>query len=90
MLPYVNVTLSNLSPLTHYVSYQSNNMEGKGNVGEAISVSFTSSNALVAAIEDYYYGGFKVKKVRQTTYLYERLYYWFVYVATSYENFCNY
>ena len=72
MLSYVNVTLSNISPLAHYVSYQSNNMEGKGNVGEAISVSFTSSNALVAAIEDYYYGSFNVKKVRHT---YELHYY---------------
>jgi hypothetical protein len=41
-------------------------MEEKGNVGEAISISFTSSNALVAAIEDYYYGSFNVEKVRHT------------------------
>lgn len=75
MWSYVNVTLSNIfPPHTHYEyeSYKSNNMEGKGNVGEAISVSFTSSNALVAAIEDYYYGSFNVKKVRHT---YELHYY---------------
>ena len=42
MWSYVNVTLSNIfPPHTHYEyeSYKSNNMEGKGNVGEGISVS---------------------------------------------------
>ena len=61
---YGNVTLSNLSPLTQYIPYQFNNMEGKGNVGEAISVSFTLSDALRAAIEDDRYCSFKANKVR--------------------------
>ena len=53
---YVNVKL-----VSHvYHTYQANNTGANRKVGEAISSSFTSSDALITAIEDVYYSS-KVK-----------------------------